>query len=193
MGARLYEQAETAAAAIDIPLELLSKSEPWLAAITVEQMNLSRIGFNPAFGIEMHYSSRAIADGKEILGFESFEEQIGFLDGLSIEAQRELLVQTLTEGAGIRSLMDEVIAAWRRGDITYLEDSLLDEIEQYPELSETLVEARNRRWVDVIETLLGEQEDYLVIVGALHLVGNTGVPALLDARGIRITQVGAGD
>ena len=189
MGESLYAKAETTAAKIDIPLELLAQSEPWLAAITIEQMILARIGFEPRYGIEMHFSTRAAEDGKPILGFETFEEQLAFLDGLSIEAQRELLLQTLAEGQDIETLMDDVIEAWRLGDTHYLETTILADFAQYPELHDRIVTERNHRWVERIDGLLDDDQDYLVIVGALHLVGEEGLPALLTRRGFEIRQM----
>jgi uncharacterized protein YbaP (TraB family) len=189
MGEALYADAMTAAAELDIPLGMLEKTEPWYAAITVEQLALTRIGFNPLYGIEMHLLNKAAGDGKEILGFESVEQQLGYLDGLSLDAQRDLLMQTLAESAAIRDIMDDLISAWRSGDIDYLEETLLDDVSGYPELYETIVASRNRLWVDTIDDLLERDEDYLVVVGALHLVGEDGVPRLLEQRGVRITQM----
>jgi uncharacterized protein YbaP (TraB family) len=37
--------------------------------------------------------------------------------------------------------------------------------------------------------LLGHSDDYLVIVGALHLIGEQGVPALLSGRGYDVAQM----
>jgi uncharacterized protein YbaP (TraB family) len=189
MGEELYAEAAAAALELEIPLEMLNRTEPWYAAITVEQLMLARIGFNAAYGVEMHLLRKASGDGKEILGFETLEQQLGYLDGLSLEAQRKLLMQTLTEGAAIREIMDDLILAWRSGDIDYLEQTLLDDLSGYPELYDTIVADRNRLWVDTIDELLDDGEDYLVIVGALHLVGEDGVPRLLEQRGIRITQM----
>ena len=189
MGEELYAEAAAAASELEIPLEMLDRTEPWYAAITVEQLVLARIGFNAAYGVEMHLLRKASGDGKEILGFETLGQQLGYLDGLSLEAQRKLLMQTLTEGAAIREIMDDLILAWRSGDIDYLEQTLLDDLSGYPELYDTIVADRNRLWVDTIDDLLDDGEDYLVIVGALHLVGEDGVPRLLEQRGIRITQM----
>jgi uncharacterized protein YbaP (TraB family) len=36
--------------------------------------------------------------------------------------------------------------------------------------------------------MLGEDQDYLVIVGALHLVGNDGLVALLRKQGFQVEQ-----
>ena len=189
MGDDLYAEAEARAAELDLPLEMLERTEPWLAAITVEQLALSRIGFNPSYGVEMHLLKKASGDGKEILGLESVEQQLGYLDGLSLDAQRDLLIQTLTESAAIEELMEDLILAWRSGDIDYLERTLLEDVSGYPELYDTIVASRNRLWVDTIDALLAQREDYLVVVGALHLVGEDGVPQLLERRGVRITQM----
>jgi uncharacterized protein YbaP (TraB family) len=43
--------------------------------------------------------------------------------------------------------------------------------------------------VNTIDILLGDDQDYLVIVGALHLVGEDGVPALLEQRGFSVSQM----
>jgi len=189
MGEDLYEQAERAAAANDIPIDLLASSEPWLAAITVEMMTLYRIGFNPMLGVEMYMTSRAVNDGKPIHGLESIEEQLALLDGLSIDAQREMLIRTLEESAGMSESIDEMIHAWRYGDIAALESGLLDSIAENGELNDALVTSRNLRWVSQIEELLDNRDDYLIIVGALHLVGEEGVPNLLARKGVRILQL----
>ena len=80
MGDDAYSRAEEAAAAVDIPLDMLAQSEPWLAAMTVEIMLLYRIGFNPMLGVEMTMTSRAARDGKPIEGLETVDEQLAFLN-----------------------------------------------------------------------------------------------------------------
>ena len=189
IGADNYAESARLAAEMDIPFEMLSKTEPWLAAITVEQMALLRIGFNPLYGIEMHMAMKASQDGKPVDGFETIDEQLEFLDGLSLDAQIELLMQSLREGAAIESSMDDLIRAWKHGDVDYLEDVMLESMSTTSELYKTIVADRNHRWADTIETLLSHDDDYLIIVGALHLVGDDGLPALLSARGVQIGQM----
>ena len=189
MGETAYQQARVAAEAIDIPIEMLAQSEPWLAAVTVEMMMFYRIGFNPMLGVEMQLVSQAARDGKPIEGLETAEEQTAFLDGLSLDTQRDMLLQTLEESAGIEGSIDEIIRAWRYGDIEMLESSLLKDLEKNQELSEALVNRRNRRWVEQITELLDDSDDYLVVVGALHLIGDQGVPELLNRAGVKIVQL----
>jgi uncharacterized protein YbaP (TraB family) len=189
MGPSLYDEAADYASQLDIPFLMLAQTEPWLAAITIEQMMLLRIGFNPEYGIEFHLSAKAGEDSKEILGLESVREQLEFLDKLSLSAQRELLIQTLRESLNIEENLDLLINAWRHGDIDFLEENLLVEMQRYPELYRTLVVDRNEAWVERIRNLIGEQDDYLIVVGTLHLVGNDGVPALLSEIGITTDQL----
>ena len=189
MGDELFAEAQEAAAMIDIPLDMLAQSEPWLAAMTVELMMLYRIGFNPMLGVEMTMVNRATADGKPIEGLETVDEQLAFLDGLPLEAQREMLLQTLEQSAVIGESIDDMIDAWHRGNTAGLEEQLLSSIESQPELHDALLVGRNKRWVEILTKLLDDERDYLVVVGALHLVGDDGVPALLADRGIGIHQL----
>ncbi len=189
MGPSLYEEAADYASQLDIPFLMLAQTEPWLAAITIEQMMLLRIGFNPEYGIEFHLSAKAGEDSKEILGLESVREQLEFLDKLSLSAQRSLLIQTLRESLNIEENLDLLIDAWRHGDIDFLEENLLAEMQRYPELYRTLVVDRNEAWVEQIRNLIGEQDDYLIVVGTLHLVGDDGLPALLSEIGITTNQL----
>ncbi len=189
MGDELFAEAERLAAAIQIPLALLAKSEPWYAAMNVEIMLLMRMGFDPSFGIETHLMTMAGGDGKEILGLETMRQQLGFLDNLSPSAQRDMLMQALSEGAELDELMDTMIDAWRIGDVDFMENTLLADMQNYPELNDVIVVNRNRDWANQIEQLLDDEIDYLIVVGALHLIGDEGVPELLESRGHDVTQL----
>jgi uncharacterized protein YbaP (TraB family) len=189
MGPELYAEAESMAETLQIPLQLLEKSEPWYAAINVEIMLLMRIGFNPMHGIEFHLSEFAKRDNKEIFGLETTRQQLEFLDGLSSESQRDLLMQTLEDSMKLTEDMDEMVDAWRYGDIEFLEKSLLVDMQSIKELHEAIVVKRNRNWAEKIQELLREQDDYLIVVGALHLVGKEGVPYLLSQRGFEVIQL----
>jgi len=189
MGEAKYAEAAALAEAIQVPIGLLSQSEPWLAAMNVELLLLTRMGFDPAFGIEARFSELAQADAKEIVGLETLRQQFELLDGLSLDAQRSMLLEALAGGIGIQDQMDAMIDAWKAGDVAFLEDNLLADMESFPELNRVIVVDRNRAWATQIEAILDDTDDYLVVVGALHLVGEQGVPALLADRGHTVLQL----
>lgn len=189
LGPEIYAEATALAELADIPLHLLDRAEPWFAAMNVEMMLLMRMGFDPSLGVESHFLERATGDGKEIEGFETMRQQLGFLDGLSAQAQQEMFLQALAEGPGLPEMMDDMIDAWKIGDVRFMEEGVLREMEQYPELNQVIVVNRNNTWAQQIEALLDDGDDYLIIVGTLHLIGAGGVPNLLSARGHTVTQM----
>ncbi len=83
-------------------------------------------------------------------------------------------------------LINDMVAAWRGGDLQFLEKELLHEMHDYPELHQAILTDRNKSWIAPIMELLDHEDDYLVIVGAAHLIGEDGVPDLLSQQGVRI-------
>jgi len=65
---------------------------------------------------------------------------------------------------------------------------LSEEFADFPDLYTPLIVARNRNWTGQIQQLLDDKDDYLVVMGALHLVGKDSVIQMLNARGIRARQ-----
>lgn len=189
IGKSAYAEALALANAAQIPLALLANSEPWLAAMTVETLVLTRVGFDPQYGIENHLMAMAKSAHKEITGLETERQQLEMLDNLSRNAQRDMLLQTLADANEIADVLNDIIDAWRNGDTEFLAETLLSEVAEYQELYETIVVDRNRNWVKQIEALLDDVDDYLIVVGTMHLVGKDGVPTLLKNRGLEIRQM----
>ena len=98
-------------------------------------------------------------------------------------------MQTLAESSRFTEVMDTLIDAWHKGDNSFLEDSMLSDMQELPELNKTIVVDRNLAWSDSIRQLLTHADDYLIVVGALHLVGENGVPELLRAKGYEVSQM----
>ena len=183
LGEKDYAEAQRLAESINIPLSMLASAEPWFAAITIDSLMLMRIGFSPANGVEMRFAESAAVDGKAVSGFETERQQLEMLDGLSPQAQRDLLLQTLAESTNVVEIMDDLIEAWRRGDTKRLEDELLTEIKRYPEIYQAIVVRRNENWIEQIVELLDDRQNYLIIVGTMHMIGESGLPALLKEKG----------
>jgi len=167
------------------PFELF---EPWFAGISVSVMALQKKGYAADQGVEQVIEREAQKDGKPGCGLETFDQQLELLDSLPAEEQLELLLQSLEESKGIEEEMERLYDAWKDGDDGPLARQLDEDFADYPDLADRLIYARNERWADQVAALLERPDDVLVVVGALHLVGNQGLPAKLKRRGFRIER-----
>lgn len=176
-------------AELGVAVEPLQPFEPWLVALQVFGLNLARHGFASTEGVDTHYATRAAKDGKRTAGLETAAEQFSLFDNLPLETQKTFLQQTLEESAGFREEMTRLVDNWKRGDVDALEQLLENEFGNEPGLRESMLDARNRRWIAPIAGYLDEPGETLVIVGALHLVGDEGVIELLREKGYEVERV----
>jgi uncharacterized protein YbaP (TraB family) len=189
MGEDAYMEARERAADTGIDLAAMDPFEPWLAAITVTQIRMMQMGFDPNWGIESRLTARALSDGKPISGLETVEQQLGFMAGMDDATQTEFLLQSLDEASRLEAMVDSIVRSWRNGDTDDMVELMLVSFAEVPELEDALLIQRNRNWIAPIESLLDADEDYLVIVGAMHLVGDNSVVAMLRDKGIAVRQL----
>ena len=172
-----------------MPLEALAMFEPWFAGLTVSVMALQAHGYDVQHGVEQIIQAEARDAGKPTCGLETLDGQLGLLDGLPDTLQNgDPACRRSRKRASIESLIEPMLDAWRRGDEAGLERSLEDDFEGYPELADALIYRRNERWAEQVSEMLEGDEDVLVVVGAMHLVGERGLPALLAERGFRVAR-----
>lgn len=188
LGKPIYSKLSTRAQEVGLDPMLLNRCRPWFAAITMVQLQLAQMGLTPNSGIEQRFTTRAVADKKPIHGLETLREQLGMLAGLPERQQREFLLYSIEDTDRIAEEIDELLSAWRRGDSEALAELLAEGFDQYPDLYRPLTIERNRRWLGQVEQLLDDREDYLVIVGTLHLVGKDSLIDLLENKGHKVTQ-----
>jgi uncharacterized protein len=149
-------------------------------------------GFNPALGLDMHFMQRAKDDGKATRGLETVADQIDALSGSPMDEQVLGLEEALQPMDELRKKFDELYGFWRSGDDAAIERLMIDEmVTKTPITAKRINEDRNRRWLPQLEALLAGETDTLVVVGALHLVGDIGLVELLRAKGYSVERVAA--
>jgi len=105
-------------------------------------------------------------------------------DALDMAAQARFLDLSLRAAADVQSELATLTRAWREGRVAELERVLLQEYATFPELYEALIYRRNRAWIPRLRALTEGSVDTLVVVGAMHLIGERGVIALLRGAGL---------
>ena len=188
LGAKRYARAETLAREVGVELSTFDQFAPWFAAEAISQLQLMQLGFQPTSGVEMYFLERARGDGKSVAGLETVHDQIALFEGLSMDAQAEYLVSSLEQAHELPKQVDDMVHAWQRGDTAWFDDQMRSELGRDPALYQSVLAARNRKWIPKIEALLNDDKNYLVIVGTGHLVGRNSVIEMLKKDGIGATQ-----
>jgi len=159
-------------------------TETWAAALM-----LARIGDRSegAYGID-----RAVIDAagrKPVVELEGAARQLGIFDALPEKEQRDLLGAIVGETANVEAEQTRLAETWRKGDMTAIEAETHRGLLADPELRQALFTNRNRDWTERIVAMLQRGERPFVAVGAAHMAGPEGLPAMLAARGYRVTRV----
>ena len=174
---------------LGIDVKVLIPLKPWLAGLTLTVMTLQKLGYDPDSGVDRQLAGRAKLANKPVSGLETHESQFDIFDRLPPALQEMMLRQSLKEVEQIGGLVDDMVRAWRNGDVVAAEKLFLGSMKEFPEIQEKLLDERNRNWLPQIEKFIGSGEDTLVVVGAAHLVGKNGVIELLKARGYKLEQM----
>lgn len=189
LGEARWQRTNAVTQKVGLPLEVLDGVEPWVVAVTYSVMQLQSQGLDPKLGVEEQLSARAHQDHKPISGFETVQQQLALFSELSEADQLRFLDLTLDEADDPQAQLTAMTAAWRRGDEAELAKELLQEYSKFPQLYAILVERRNSAWIPQIKALLTGHDDVLVVVGALHLVGERGVIRLLQQAGLKPERI----
>ena len=173
---------------IGLPPANISRFKPWFLAVTLTTLELQRLGFNPQYGIDLHFYTKAKADQKELAFLESVEYQLNLLGKMNAQDQRSFLSQTLKDLDISAQLADDMMAAWQNGDTDKLYQLLFKSFEDHPGIEERLLTRRNKDWLQQIEKMMQEPKNTMVIVGAGHLIGPEGLVELLKQKGHEVKQ-----
>ena len=192
----LLSSAVELSAVYGVRFQQIRQMKPYLLMFTLTTLEYARLGYSATQGLESHFSQRARAQGKRVVSLESMSQQMQMLDNLSPQLQAAMLqitVEEITNGE-VAKLVAEMIAAWRSGDTRALDTVLSVEERRLPdelarEFHERFLTERNIRMARQVERMLHSGERVFVAVGALHMVGEDGIPALLSELGYKVTPL----
>ncbi len=179
---------------------MLAKFKPWAAVSQLSQLEFLSdmlLGRKP---LDVMLYERAEKDGKEVGGLETVDEQIAIFDeGLSEAEQSRLVSLSLDwfedESRTGKSATRETIDVYLTGDLSALQRLMTDSMKDDPELlqkfSDRALHQRNRIMVDRLLARRAARPElvHFIAVGALHYAGDTGIIALLEQRGLKVTRI----
>ena len=174
------------------PIEAYNRLTPWLVATTIAVMEFQAMGFEPEAGVDQVFVDKASGGDKPVVGLETLDGQFRLLAGLPASVQEMMLRDMLVRSSDFRDEAMGMIDAWEKGDDAELERLIYRSLELDPSLQvfyDRVFFERNRRMADRLVELSGDGKARFVVIGAGHMLGVRGVPALLEARGFQVSRV----
>lgn len=176
---------------LGLPMEIVNKQKPWFLALTLSSVGLLRLGYDPNYGIDKYFLSKAKGK-KKILELESIDYQIELFSKLSDKDQEWMLLSTLNDLKTLKDKVEKIVKAWTSGDPNEMEAVLTEGIKEDKGLTsvyEKLLYERNEDMITKIEGYLKTKETHFVVVGAGHLVGDRGIIKKLKVKGYQVEQM----
>lgn len=158
--------------------------ESWAAALMLAQ---GASGGDPGNGVDRALLRRFA--GRPIRELEGAERQLGIFDQLPESEQRDLLTAVVMEGKAGATESAKLMSVWRSGNMEQLAVENTEGLLADPELREALLVKRNQDWVMQLVGILPDNPPALIGVGAAHMAGPDGLPALMQQRGYTVTRI----
>ncbi|MDZ7753149.1 MAG: TraB/GumN family protein [Gammaproteobacteria bacterium] len=169
-----------------VALQSLERFKPAMVILSLIGLELERLGV-AAEGVGSSMYRMARRDGKTVAELESVEAQLDYLAAMGEGRESAFVLYSLEDLERTDELMEELITAWRGGDMETLRELFVTDMKRaFPGLYANLLVKRTREWLPRVEGMFEEPGTELVLVGAAHLVGEEGLLALLERRGYRV-------
>ena len=187
------QRLRSAATKAGTTIENLQPMRPWLAAIMVSLSAMMDAGQDPDAGVEKVIEAEAAKTGKTLAYFETIDEQLGLFATLSEQSQKAILIASLDDIEEGPALTEKLDDAWVNGDLKTLDNFVNGDMRRLDmAVYKAILVNRNSNWTQQIDALMQADQNGAVIfiaVGAGHLAGKDGVPAMLEKRGYRVDRV----
>ena len=171
------------------PASAFDRFDPWFAAVNLSIVPLVKAGYDPKNGPEAVLTGAAKAANKTVTGLETAEQQIGYFDSLSGDAQMKFLTGTLDQLPKLVPTMGEMVGDWAKGDPDALAKLMNDDLKDSTEVADVILYRRNERWANWVAERMKQPGTVFVAVGAGHLAGDKSVIADLKAHKLTAERV----
>lgn len=174
---------------IDIHADRLQKMESWAAAVTIAGAASAGLGMETSSGVESILQTIFHAAGKPHAGLETAAQQFGYFDRLPEADQRLLLAAALRSARNARAETKKILDHWMDGRADALLSGAATGALASPKLRESLLDTRNQNWARQMSVLIDQGRRPFVAVGAAHVAGSSGLPALMAAKGYKVERI----
>jgi uncharacterized protein YbaP (TraB family) len=152
--ATTYEQALGHWLNLGLPRDRIDLLKPAMVAMTLQMTAASKNGYSADLGVDRHFWDRATPDIKSRETLETIADQMTALTAAPTDEQISLLEYFMRQNDVGLGEMSSMVISWSRGDTG----------------------------TPKILNMIRDPVQRLIVVGALHMVGPTGLPTSLRQR-----------
>ena len=176
----LWYSLDSLCTAWNLPVSTFESMRPWLVASTISTYAYMQAGLKTEYGIDNVLMKEATNSGKPIVSLETVEEQVEALAG-SLESDSAgicMLKSTIRELPKVKSIIRDLVKAWKTGDDELLnrllseknmQDYTPSEVLYMEEFKQRLLVNRNTKMADSVASFLRDDRNVFVVVGVAHL------------------------
>ena len=115
------------AASLGLPMAGIDTMRPWNAFLTLTVQFIVKQGFEPGAGVDSILLAEMRTLGKDLVFFETIEEQLDLFIGLAPETEKALLTYTIRDWDNQSEALNSLFNAWANGDVDFM-DAQMNEI-----------------------------------------------------------------
>jgi uncharacterized protein YbaP (TraB family) len=169
-------------------------------ALMILQKYMPKAYLNINGTLDGYIRNKAITDGKEVDGLESFDEQmkIAYGKGSNLKAEAKMLINFIDFLPDYCESFKQTIRAYQNQDLNAIKENYDKKINTGFKLeedsirnktrSDELLKNRNLRWMKKLDNLINKKPT-LIEVGVMHLVGEYGLINQFRILGYNVNPV----
>jgi uncharacterized protein len=167
------------------PRGMLINQRLWIVLVALAFLNIKLVG-----GVEPALTALALERGKPINYLETPQEFATLANSVEDARYIRMIESVLNELPQAERIVHDLYDAWLNRGFNAVAAILPRTImAQDSAIKDAILDRRNAAWMPKILEALPLRRRILIVVGALHLVGPTGLVALLNERGHEVTPV----
>ncbi|WP_414827911.1 TraB/GumN family protein [Alteromonas sp. H39] len=186
---KTLKQLEAHLAARGVPVDRFMNLRPALVGISLSMIEFQRLGLTSQ-GVDKYYYTLGMGDGKAMHFLESPEQQLTFISKMGEGNEDAYVSYAIEDVKRMPEMLGDLKDDWREGDMAgFFRLSMEDFAKEYPDIYDLLLTSRNNNWMPVLADLMATPETEFVLVGAMHIPGDTGLITQLKAKGYSVEQM----
>jgi uncharacterized protein YbaP (TraB family) len=173
-------------AALHLSPAAIDDRRPWLASLILTVAQMAQEGASPESGVDVTLMKEAHDRGLELRYLETLDDQLRLIVPDDPRLELHEFEADLKDLRSEKDKFQFYLDAWASGDTAKIDKLINAGFASQPEARKALLDDRNETWLRKLESMTEEDRIFFVTVGAGHLTGKKGVPALLRAAGYHV-------